>query len=1083
MPVDAGSIFSEVRIRLDKLTGDVKQIDSLFDQINKGSEKTGKKTQEMSFLAVAAFAAVGLAIKKMVTSAVSLYADLEQSMANVASVAKATPEQFEKLEDAARAMGETTRFTASQAADALYYLASAGFDADKSVAALQGVLELAGATQSDLAFTSEAVASAISQFSLKASDSTRVANVFTAAITNSQATMDKLATSLRYVGPVASAFGYTIEDVAGVLQILYNNGFEASMAGTALRSALADLSNATSPAIDKLTALGVSFDEVNPATNSFASIVGLLHDRVSDAGDIMAIFGDRAGPAMIKLIQGGREEIEKYTKAVTGTNAASVAYARQNDTLAGSIDEMKSAAEESAISFSEIFAPAIRAIVDLLTKAISFINKMPPSLKVLTVGLGLVVPAVLAISVALKALIPTIIQVGGLMTGLFAPVVAITAGIVALGAGAYALKKHLDAVDLRKVKLEYGDLAEQLEITAEEMQNLVKAQRHIGEVTPETLTALNELRVSLGLTAEEFRKLVAQADRWNVTAEAFVLAKTQMGLTTLETKKLDNALKFVNDRTKNFDSVSDQVKSIAEQMSITVDQVVDFGLASEVVTDEYKEQLENIKAHAVEQAKLKSDYTAYAEGRLAATQAQIEKEKEITDELNNQALEKERLKNIDKTSRELNQKAIDDALYLQAQYNAGLITEKEYLEQNVSAQQKMYFALLDIFNINEKLDAIKYPGNYPGVIALLNAWNAAKAALNEYTGEVQESTEEVTAAYVKELSSIEGADEAYKKYREEQQKEDEASQKSLEEYNEKLRALTDETYNAIEAERERALVGVETGSQLYDAINKYYDALRDKTAVEEMIDNLKSATDTIRGFFSDLFSSLGDLAEANADKQLAEIDRQLQAALEAAGVQEQTAIEKAKIEYDAAVAAGDAELAAEKLREIQRLQITDEFEKKKKQIEYKAELLSWKYKMAGLLANAAGAVVKNFLDLGFIGGAIANALMAIPIGIQAAALSAQKPVPPAFDTGGLVIPSGGSGRNITVAENGYPELMMNSGPEGRPFMEEFANILANKINGGGGKRTITVIFEDAGRRIAESTAAYYNNGIVRVKLK
>lgn len=343
-----------------------------FNQMQSGANALGA-TLKRVFTFTAAIAGVR-ALVRSISDATGVFAGFEQSLANVQSVARATPQEFAQLERAARSAGEATRFTASEAADALYYLASAGMDANQSMNALSGVLNLAGATQSDLAFTSEAVASSLSQFNLEAKEAERVANVFTAAIQNSQATMDKLASSMSYVGPVASGLGYTLEEVAGSLQILYNAGIDGSTAGTALRSIFSQLANEMSPAVMQLEKMGIAFEDVNPAANKFSDIVDVLRERGVTAGEAMAIFGERAGPAMIKLLQEGGDAIDAYTDAVTGTNAAAEAYAIQMDTLAGSMDTMKSAAESVKISLVDTFSPIMRSAVDSITEALRGIS-------------------------------------------------------------------------------------------------------------------------------------------------------------------------------------------------------------------------------------------------------------------------------------------------------------------------------------------------------------------------------------------------------------------------------------------------------------------------------------------------------------------------------------------------------------------------------------------------------------------------------------------------------------------------------------------------------------------------------------
>jgi TP901 family phage tail tape measure protein len=153
-------------------------------------------------------------------TALNTAADFEQSMANAASVSGASSEELERMTLLARVMGKETVFSASQAADAMYYMASAGYKVEQMENSIAAVLNLAAATQSELAFTTEVVIATLNQFQLDSSEAERVTNVFAAAIGNSQATLDKLKNSLGYVGPVANSLGWELEEAAGALYIV-----------------------------------------------------------------------------------------------------------------------------------------------------------------------------------------------------------------------------------------------------------------------------------------------------------------------------------------------------------------------------------------------------------------------------------------------------------------------------------------------------------------------------------------------------------------------------------------------------------------------------------------------------------------------------------------------------------------------------------------------------------------------------------------------------------------------------------------------------------------------------------------------
>jgi len=296
-------------------------------------------------------------------ASVKFSADFEQSMKNAQSVSGATADELKMMEGVAREMGKTTVFSAKEAADAFYYMASAGWKANQMAVAIKPTLDLAAATQSDLAFTTNTVVASLNQFGLASSEAGRVTNVFAAAIGNSQATLEKLKISMTYIGPLANAVGYSIEQTTGTLMSLYDAGYEASSAGTALRMALAKLMQGTGKTREGLESLGLSMADVNPATNSLVEIIRKLEDAGADATAIINIFGVRAGPAMAAAIAQGADKIEDYTKTITGTESASEMAAIQLDTLKGQAKLLTSAMGEVALQIGKVVVPVIRNFI------------------------------------------------------------------------------------------------------------------------------------------------------------------------------------------------------------------------------------------------------------------------------------------------------------------------------------------------------------------------------------------------------------------------------------------------------------------------------------------------------------------------------------------------------------------------------------------------------------------------------------------------------------------------------------------------------------------------------------------------
>lgn len=377
---------------LIKIKADITQATAGFAAVNSAMGKLDKSVMAKSasvrrtlnklaktFAMVGAVAAVGLAVA--VGKATATFVDFEQAVTNAASVTGKSGPEYEatkkNIESLAKTLGETTVFSAQQAANALYDLSSAGYDVGTMVKSdLEPIMNLAAATQADLTFTTETVTSTLGQFRLGIEDSIKVSDVFAKTIGSSKATLEKLAMSMKYVGPVAHALGMDIEDVNAMLGVLYNAGFKGEQAGTSLRAAMSRLMNPTKAISDVLEQLGLTYDEVNPATHDFADTLALLEKRGIDANLAMQLFGIEAGPAMLSLM-GNTEAVTELEAALRGAAGASEDMAtKQLDTLKGSLTLLKSAFEGLMISVGEMAAPAVKRFAIILRDII-------PTIKVL----------------------------------------------------------------------------------------------------------------------------------------------------------------------------------------------------------------------------------------------------------------------------------------------------------------------------------------------------------------------------------------------------------------------------------------------------------------------------------------------------------------------------------------------------------------------------------------------------------------------------------------------------------------------------------------------------------------------------
>ena len=433
------------------------------------------------------------------------YLQFDRAMVNTQAVIGATAEEFELLTQAARRGGEETIFRANQAADALYYLAQSGMDAYQSIHALDGVLALAAATQADLAFTSEMIASSLRQFNLEADESTRVANVYAQAVASSLANMEKLSYSMRYAGPVAASFGHTLEETVGTLMALYNAGLRGSQAGITLRRALQTLSHPTGEAKKVLAELGLTIEDVHPEVNSLADVIAKLTERGITSTQAMRLFGHHAGSGMMALLSQGAEAIEEYTRTVTNTDKALEMARTQIDSLSGDVKLLESIYESLAITMADNFEPVLRGITQRLTAMLHWINDLAPATQRLIVVLGSLAVAAGPVMV----LLGQIVKMFSLLSGPAGWIYLGVSSVIALGVALSGTSRDLaqfyentletsratyaQANELRNLVNEYRDLEGKPDKSEQEHRRLERVMQDIVRLHPDIIKGYDDM--------------------------------------------------------------------------------------------------------------------------------------------------------------------------------------------------------------------------------------------------------------------------------------------------------------------------------------------------------------------------------------------------------------------------------------------------------------------------------------------------------------------------------------------------------------------------------------------------------------
>ncbi len=363
------------------IEGDVKNLAKGFDLARKDAKGFGKDFPGWVAPVGVAMVGIGTAIAAGVGFAVKGFGDFGQAMKNVQAVSGATSEEYKKLKKFAIDMGSSTEFSARQAGEGMYFLASAGMAVADQMKTTAAVLSLASATQSELADSSRIVVNTLSGFELEADESRRVADVFARSIATSQANMEKLGASIPIVAATANDFGHSLEGTTAALSLLYDKGLSAQRSSTGLRNALKTLLDVTPEGTKALDDLGLTITDLDPRTQSLESIVRKLEKANFDTAASVKIFG-KENDAMTLLVSTGAEELRKFEASLVDAGGAAQDMADiQLDSLNGSLKLLLSSLDGAKLAFGEVFAPAVRSGADLLTDLTSKFNALSDTSK------------------------------------------------------------------------------------------------------------------------------------------------------------------------------------------------------------------------------------------------------------------------------------------------------------------------------------------------------------------------------------------------------------------------------------------------------------------------------------------------------------------------------------------------------------------------------------------------------------------------------------------------------------------------------------------------------------------------------
>lgn len=298
--------------------------------------------------------------------AIQVAANFEQAMSKVQAITNADNADIQKLSATARELGANTKFSATQAAQAMSYLGMAGWKTDQIISGMPGLLDLAAASGTNLALTADIVSDDLTAFGMSADQAGHMADVFAATATNSNTNTQLLGDTFKYAGAVAGALGYKLEDVAVATGMMANAGIKGEQAGTALRSIMTRMVAPTKESGTAMDMLGITVTNADGSVKPFAQTIAELRQKFAGLSDsekaqyASMIAGKEGMSGFLALVNGSDADFEKLAKAIQNSNGAAHRMAKtMNANARGALVQLQSATESAQISVGNVFLPIL----------------------------------------------------------------------------------------------------------------------------------------------------------------------------------------------------------------------------------------------------------------------------------------------------------------------------------------------------------------------------------------------------------------------------------------------------------------------------------------------------------------------------------------------------------------------------------------------------------------------------------------------------------------------------------------------------------------------------------------------------
>lgn len=435
--------------------------------------------------------------------------DFESQMSKVQAISGATGDELAALTEKAKEMGSKTKFSATESAQALEYMAMAGWKTDDMLNGLEGIMNLAAASGEDLAATSDIVTDALTAFGMSASESGHFADVLAAASSNANTNVSMMGETFKYVAPVAGALGYSAEDCAVAIGLMANSGIKAGQAGTSLRAIMSRMAKPTDEVEAAMKKLGISLTDSQGNMKSLNEVMTDLRNGFSGLSEAeaaqmaAAIGGQEAMSGLLAIVNASDEDFEKLESAIYSCDGTASQMAEtMGNNLKGQLTFLKSSAEALGL---ELYESIQEPLTDIAKTGIEELNKLTEAFKqdgasgLITAGSEIIADLVTGMINQTPKVIDTALTICDSMLSAFSE-----SAPTLLSAGKELFQYLLDGMNQMT--------QEAPAITAHATELVSSLISGIQEAAPQMLTAGVELLASFAQgIAEQLPELVPQA--------------------------------------------------------------------------------------------------------------------------------------------------------------------------------------------------------------------------------------------------------------------------------------------------------------------------------------------------------------------------------------------------------------------------------------------------------------------------------------------------------------------------------------------------------------------------------------------